>query len=169
MSEDALCEIFYEFLEYFYKRFGCPLTEFRPELMSIRAEIYADAVKDAGAPLDSCVGFIDATNLYVARPKGAAQSATYNGHRRRNAFKMESVSTPDGLLFHMYGPEEGRRHDICFFTHSGVEEALSNNLLLNGRQLYIYGHAANVLRSYLQVAFPRLTATLAQASFNKEM
>lgn len=44
---------------------------------------YAGIIEGAGAPLDSGVGFIDETNVYIARPKKASQLDTYNDHTRR--------------------------------------------------------------------------------------
>ena len=35
-----------------------------------RAELYADSIKHAGAPLDSCVGFINCTKIKITKPGG---------------------------------------------------------------------------------------------------
>lgn len=169
MSKAALNEIFYEFVEHMHDTLGDRICNFRDGLMSSRADLYRTVIENSGAPLDRCVGFIDATNVYVARPSGIAQRATFNGHKRRNAVKMQSVTTPDGLIFNVGGPIEGRRHDMTLFRLSNIEEDLARALLINGQQHYIYGDSAYVLRAYLQVPFQGSALTDDQISFNAAM
>lgn len=164
-----LSEIFYEALEFMFESFGPLVTSFRSTFLQQRAPMYAEAIHGAGAALDSAVGFIDGTNLYIARPAGLLQRSTYNGHKRRNCLKMQAVSTPDGLVYHMFGPEEGRRHDMTLFRRSGIEEHLASSLLVGGRQFYIYGDPAYVLRPYLQVGFKGSVLSDEQKAFNKSM
>ena len=149
----VLNEIFYECLEYFNLNYGSLVTNFRDHFIQTRSELYADAIAKKGAPYDSCVGFIDGTHIFIARPKGANQRATYSGHKRRNGEKFQSVSLPDGIIFHLFGPLESRLHDMTLFRVSNLETALERSLLIDGRQFYIYGDSAYVLRSYLQIAY----------------
>lgn len=58
------------------------MQPFRPELMTERAQLYADPMHQEGAPLGNCVGFIDSTKLQTSRPggNGCLQRACYSGH-----------------------------------------------------------------------------------------
>jgi len=108
----SLREIFCRTVDRLMTKWGHFLTRWRGDFMAERAAVYADAVRGRGAPLRTCVGFIDDTAIHVARPGGGLQRACYSGHKRRRVHKFQSVTTPDGLFFHMYCPHEGRRHDM---------------------------------------------------------
>ncbi|OWZ00921.1 hypothetical protein PHMEG_00027788 [Phytophthora megakarya] len=44
----------------------------------------------------------------ICRLTGArAQRGVCNGHKRKRAFKFQTIATPDGMLFHLFGPVEG--------------------------------------------------------------
>lgn len=117
---------------------------------------------------DRCVGFIDGTALFIPRPGGGLQQACYSGHKRRHAIKFQSVLTPDGLIFHLYGPVEGRRHDMTLYHESGLDAILANELVIDGVQFHIYGDAAYFLRPWLQTAFQGIL-TAQEAAFNDSM
>ncbi|KAJ7206541.1 hypothetical protein GGX14DRAFT_311382, partial [Mycena pura] len=51
---------------------------------------YADAIRGAGAPLDSVWGFIDCTIRNIARPSHW-QRAAYNGYKKYHALKYQAV------------------------------------------------------------------------------
>lgn len=114
------------------------------------------------------MGFIDGTNINIERPTGVAQRATYSGHKRKNCIKFQAISLPDSIIMHMYGPAEGRRHDITLFRRSGVEEDLRRALLVNEVQYYLYGYPEYVLRPYLQAGFKGVM-TDEQREFNTAM
>ena len=59
--------------------------------------------------------------------------ATYNGHKKRNCMKFQGVSLPDGLIVNLYGPVEGRRHDMVLFRESGLENILEDNMVVGER------------------------------------
>ena len=71
---------------------------------------YADGIRQSGAPLDHCFGFIDGTVRRVCGP-GVNQRVLHNGHKRVHSIKFQAVALPNGLVGHLYGPVEGRRHD----------------------------------------------------------
>lgn len=64
---------------------------------------YADAVANKGAPLQNCFGFIDGTVSPIARPD-TNQRIVYKGHKRVHAIKFQSVTLPNGIIGHLYGP-----------------------------------------------------------------
>ena len=94
------------------RRSGACVTAWRTDLLKDRAVRYASCVAVRGAPHDKVVGFIDGTGIRVARPGGGLQRCMYSGHKRDHVMNFQSVVTPGGLLFHLYGPVEGRRHDM---------------------------------------------------------
>ena len=136
-----------------------------------RALQYAEAIKNASAPLDSCVGFIDCTKIMMTRPGGSNrdQRACYSGHKRFHCLVYQTITTPDGLLFSLYGPEESRRHDMTLLHNSGISKALSSCLLINGRQFYVYGDAGYILRVWMQTVFNYVGASKAETEYNKDM
>ncbi|PXF46215.1 hypothetical protein BWQ96_04000 [Gracilariopsis chorda] len=107
--------------------------------------------------------------MYISRPKGSAQRATYSGHNWRNCLKFQALSTPHGLIFHIFGPVEGRRHDMMVYRHSNINEELSTTLCIDGTQYYIYGDPAYVIRPYLIVGYGGALLTEEQKQFNKEI
>ena len=169
-SGSALNEIFWETIDFFIQKEG-HLLAFRPGLISSRAPQYARAVYEKGAPLDMVVGFIDCTKIQMSRPKGhgSFQRASFSGHKRFHCLIYQTVTTPDGLIFHLYGPEVGRRHDMYLYRTSGLDGILRDTLLIEGKQYAIYGDAAYLHRPWLQVAFSRFNVTPQQTLYNQRM
>jgi len=153
-SSSSLSEIFYETMERLDERWRDALCTWRGDLMVQRAPTYAQCVLDKGGGLDNCVGFIDGTGLFVARPGGGLQRSVYSGHKRTHMLKFQTVTTPDGLLFHLFGPMEGRRHDITMYREAGMDDILEAGLSIDGVQYCLYGDKAYLLRPWMQVAFP---------------
>lgn len=168
MRSSALSEVFWEVIESFVESKGHLICTLRESLLVERAALYADAIIAKGAPLDSCVGFIDCTKIRMTRPggHGSLQRACYSGHKRMHCLIYQTVTTPDGLIFYLYGPEVGRRHDTTLLRKSGLEERLQAILLIDGRQFYLYGDAAYMIRPWLQTAFPRVGATEEQLEYD---
>lgn len=156
-SKAAFSGILNVSLEYFYDKFFSLVETFQHGLMHERASIYVRSVEKAVAPLDTCVGLIDRISIFVARPKGMVEWSKYNGHKRRNGIKMQAVSTPDGLIFHLYIPVEGRRHNLTVFRNSGLEPVRSQHLMIKGSHNFIYRDPAYIQSDYLQVGFGILT------------
>ena len=149
----ALCHIFYAIVAMTMEKWGANLTEWRVEFMSERAALYAEKIEGTSAYLDRCVGFINGTAIFIARPGGGLQRACYSGRKRKHAVKFQSVLTPVGLVFHLFGPWEGRRHDMTLYFESGLDAVLPHALVISGVQYYIYGHAACMVRPWVQAAF----------------
>ena len=139
--------------------------------MSERCEMYANAIFEAGAPLNRCVGFIDCTKVQMSRPGGpqTIQQACYSGQKRIHCLSYMSITTLDGLMFNLYGPMEGRRHDATLLRRSGVSDKLKEVLKKDDIQYYLYGDAAYVLRLWLQTSFDSTTSYEAQLQINGEM
>lgn len=171
MRSSAMSEVYYEVMESLVQDNGGLLENFRGDMIARRAEVYARAIHERGAPLDNCIGFIDCTRIAMCRPggRGHLQRTVYSGHKRLLCLIYQTITTPDGLMFFMYGPEVGRRHDMTLYRDSGIGEALENVLLIDGKQYCIYGDAAYLLRPWLQTAYPRINATAAELVYNREM
>jgi len=149
----ASCVIFYATLEVLMHRWDPLLSEWRVDFLRERAALYSTRIEEAGAYLDKCVGFIDGTTIFVSRPGRGFQRACYSGHKRRHAIKFQSVITPDGLIAHLLCPWEGHRHDMTLYHESGLDAVLSDALVIQGVQHYIYGDAAYLVRPWLQASF----------------
>ena len=92
------------FEEWIYTDHYSKLTQWNNQLLSrYKLEVYADAVASKGAVLSKCFGFVDGTVRPICRP-GQNQRIVYNGHKRVQALKFQSVTVPNGLVAHLYGP-----------------------------------------------------------------
>lgn len=171
MTTHALSEVFWQVLFDCKDKHDVLSGALRSDLLARRARMYADCIGENGAPLPNCVGFIDGTKIFIARPGGSGlnQRACYSGHKRAHCLVYLTVSTPDGLVLYLYGPEVGRRHDMTLYRQSGVDDQLRETLLIDAQQFYIYGDPAFVLRPWMQVGFNRAFATPAQHTFNAAM
>jgi DDE superfamily endonuclease len=78
----------------------------------------------------------------------------YNGHKRCHGIKFRTVATPDGLVFHVFGPEEGRRNDSKLCRKSNMIAVLAQSLVVNDRQLCLVADSAYTFRPWLQTMFP---------------
>ena len=161
MHSPALSEVFWEAIECFYEKLSHLLTTFCSELLVERAAEYASVIEGKGAPLDNCVGFIDCTKVQMCRLEGPStnQRSVYSGHKRFYCLIYQTITTPDGLVFNLFGPVEGRRHEMTLYRMSGMEKHLSSSLEIDGKQYFTYGDAAYALRPWMQVGFPNVTAT----------
>ena len=63
------------------------------------------------------------------------------------------MCAPDGLIVHVFGPMEGRRHDWTLFVRSELEDQLSSALVLEGKKYCLYTERMYSERIYLQVPF----------------
>eukprot|EP00171_Calliarthron_tuberculosum_P001560 IDg1560t1 len=171
MHSSALSEVFYECAWSMHDGYASAVTTFQTDLMKERAHLYAQSITASGGLLDNCVGFIDGTNIKMSRPGGAGtlQRSTYSGHKRIHCLSYQTVSTPDGLIFHLYGPVEGRQPDKYIYRKSNLDAALQDALCIDNVQYYLYGDQAYILRPWMQTAFPRSSASAEQVAYNTSM
>ncbi|KAF0698103.1 hypothetical protein As57867_003465, partial [Aphanomyces stellatus] len=104
-SREALSSIANETMLHVHSRFGHLLEWDDARINREWMQQCADAIHKHGAPLKTCIGFIDGTVREICRPGKKIQKAAYNGHKRKHAVKYQAVSMPDGLIVHLYGPE----------------------------------------------------------------
>jgi hypothetical protein len=52
-----------------------------------------------------------------------------NGHKRVHGLKFQSIVIPNGLISHLYGPIERRRHDAGMLRESNVLAQMANHMI----------------------------------------
>lgn len=188
-SFEAMCMLLYRF------RYPCRLSDMvkrfhrsKPEISLILNEIIDDldgrfaprlqmgtitpnelailssAIEAKGCPLSQCFGFIDGTVRPICRPIDG-QRLFFNGHKRVHALKYQIVTLPNGLIWDIFGPIEGRRHDSYLLAESGLLTKL--NALPNGYCLF--GDAGYPITPRLITPFSRNALNPEQVNFNTVM
>ncbi len=85
---------------------------------------FRDVIVGQGAPVGLNIWcFLDGTLRPMCRPS-YGQRSQYSGHKRVHGLKFEILSLPNGIIARLYGPEDGRRHDITMARNSGLYGAL---------------------------------------------
>ncbi len=103
----------------------------------------------------------------IARPSGNMdQNSVYKEHKRMHCLSYQTITTPDGIVFHMYGPVEGRLPDAFLYRESCLDKVSGYNLFVNGIQYCIYDDQSYVLRPWMQTTHHSLIATEGQLAFN---
>ena len=82
---------------------------------------------------------------------------------------MQSVVTPNGLVAHMFGPIEGRRHDAFMLGASGLTEKLRRFDQPSGQPYVIYGDPAYGISRNILAPYHSSQLTPEQRDFNKSM
>ena len=93
----------------------------------------------------------------------------YNGHETNHALKYQAVNTPDGLIVHVCGPIEGRRHDWTLYVKSELTAILSSVIDIDWKRFCLYGESGYNRRWYMEVPFQGRELSAAQRAFNKAM
>ena len=136
-----------------------------PILNSDLLEKYCTAIVRKRSTLQNCFGFIDGTVRAISRP-GVNQKTVYNGHKKVHGLKFQSVVLPNGIIAHIYGPVEGKRHDCSMLRMSDLLTKLSLNAWdTNGNPLWLYGYPAYLLRIHIQCPFRNIRLTEEQQNF----
>ncbi len=93
-----------EVVQFIYREHGNRVTEWNHAILSpANLQIYAAAVHQKGGALENCFGFVDGTVQPICHPK-KLQRTMYDGHKRLHAMKFQSLSLPNRLIAHLYGP-----------------------------------------------------------------
>ena len=145
------------------------ISLFNAAYLQAKLPYFAGCVFQKRNALSNCVAFIDGTVIGVSRPgKSGYQHVLYNRHKRKHALKYQAVLMPDGMLLHVYGPLEGRKHDWTLYARSGLEEKLPNCMQLEeGTRFCIYGDSGYIRRWYLDTPFQGASLSPDQSSFNE--
>ena len=89
---------------------------------------YPESVYYRVCALHNCFGFIDGTKIKMARPIGyCRQRSMYSGHERMHFLSYQTITTPDGLIFHLHGPVEDSRMPFSY-RESCLNQVLGQNM-----------------------------------------
>ena len=77
--------------------------------------------------------------------------------------------TPNGLIAHMFGPLEGRRHDAFMLSVSGLTEKLRRLNRPNGEPYVIYGDPAYGVTRNILAPYRGIHLTSQEKEFNRAM
>ena len=114
-------------------------------------------------------GFIDGTVRPMCRPR-VNQCMFCNGHKRVHAMKFQVVTTPDGLICHLYGFVVGSRHLAGVLAESGLLPQIQQHMQLPAGSPYaLFVDSAYPLSPYLQKANAGAALTQQQTTFNTNM
>ncbi|XP_074634541.1 uncharacterized protein LOC141893070 [Acropora palmata] len=169
-SVSELSIISNEVIDWIYTEHGHRVTQWNHSILDpTLLSTYANAIFDKGAALDNCFGFIDGTVRPICRPV-VNQRTVYNGHKRVHSLKFQSVTLPNGLIAHLFGPVEGRMHDARMLAVSQLYDDLEV-FAFNpaGREMCLYGDPAYPLRVHLQAPFRFGILTRDMEIFNESM
>lgn len=88
--------------------------------------MYSECVHKHECMLEHCISFLDGTRIQIARPGGSytAQRSVYSGHKHFYCLSYQTLTTPDGLIFHIYGPVERRLPNISIYHSCGLNARL---------------------------------------------
>lgn len=79
--------------------------------------------------------FIDCTDIEISisGDPGFKQGDLYSVHKLFHCLICQTVTTPDGLILHMFGPKASRRHDLKLFRQSGMDNIWHYFLNMEGK------------------------------------
>jgi hypothetical protein len=163
--------IFKHVIDYLYNTHNHLLSDLSRDWLSYEhLRNYAEAVSDRSSPLENCWGFIDGTVRPICRPQ-QNQKLVFNGHKRVHGPKFQSIVIPNGLISHIYGPIEGRRHDAGMLRESHVLAQMANHMTSpNGHIFSVYGDPAYPLGDgYIIPPYRGGAISRNQMIFNKRM
>lgn len=112
INASALSEVLWEETWSLHKARAHFVASLQGVLLARRAREYAEAVLEKGAPMDKFMGFIDCKKMQMNRPSGpsAYQRSAYSRHKRFHCIIYQRIKPPDGLKFHIKGPDVGWSH-----------------------------------------------------------
>ncbi|KAH9151349.1 hypothetical protein AeRB84_006020 [Aphanomyces euteiches] len=151
-------------LNVLYEKYATKL-DFDSDMVQLCGVASCNAISRKTGIDTPCAAFIDGAVRPIARPT-YVQKQAYNGHKCVHSIKFQSVTLANGLIISMYGPVEGRRHDVILLQYSDIGRKWQACALSGA---YIYGDPAYPLRPWLLSPFKGASLTHEQAKFNKQM
>jgi hypothetical protein len=169
--ESTVSEATHWVLYHIYKNWDFLLDDFasplqKKHLSTDRLKLFARKIHESGAPLDCCWGFIDCTIRAISRPSKHQQDL-YNGYKHMHALKYSAVKSPDGLIYHLHGPFEGRRNDNALLQDSKLLDRCKIYASDNG--FYLYGDAAYPLSHSIISPYDGANPSQEEKAFNTAM
>ena len=138
-------------------------------LTPARLQELAQAV-EAKCPLRNVFGFVDGTCRRICRPR-RNQRIWYSGHKRRHVMKFQSIMLPCGIIGHLFGPYEGRRHDSTMLYASDILRQIRQHINYNGvvPDFTLFGDKGYPLEPELLTPFRGNNLTQDELDFNQQM
>jgi hypothetical protein len=100
-------------------------------VMLDRAQVdrYKAALTAKGSCVSNVWGFIDGVKWVISRPGGhpILQRAVYSGYKKAHCLSFHVVSSPDGMIQHLYGPLPGHTNDINVLEASALQDKMAAN------------------------------------------
>ncbi|KAF4045202.1 DDE superfamily endonuclease [Phytophthora infestans] len=127
--------------DFIYDKFNYLLEFDHSRLNADTLSAYAEAVHAKGAPLQTCVGFIDGT----------------------------SVIAPDGIIIHLSGPYAGTRHDAFILHESKLLEVVAESLRADEKHFAFYGDPAYGRQEHIIAPFKGAQLSADEQEFNARM
>ena len=169
-SDTEFCLIYNHMLDYIYTQHHHRFQSWNQHfLQPAILQEYANVIREEGAPLENCFGFIDGTVIEICRPKPIYQRIVYNDHKRVHSIKFESLALPNGLFGNLSGSYEGRRHDSTMLHESRLLNDLRRFSWYNNQPLCIYGQPAYQLSVHLQARYRQAQNHQDTINYNKAM
>lgn len=88
-----------------------------------RLRTFARALKERGCPSAKVWGFVDSHFTAFSRSE-EQERAVHTGFYHTDGFKVQAITTPDGLISSLSGPYTGNRNDWLMWNQSEVTETL---------------------------------------------
>lgn len=166
-SAGWLSTVFTCVVVYLDKTFG-PLLSWHPHLRSYRRlHGFANAIEQR------CYcriwGFLDGHFEAMARP-GDRQQDVYSGHSKAHGLKYQAAVAPDGVVYFLEGPFEGKKNDWAMWSESRAIRRLRRMMAPPRETLYLFGDPAYYCTFGVCAPFKTPTAgqlTADEARFNK--
>lgn len=126
-SFGALGRGYIQTVEYVYKTWARPLPHsiyLSQCFIQENAENWLQSIYHISEVEDNCIGFVDGARLFISTPSRGLQRFCSSGHKRCHSLLFLSIVSPDGIHVLMYGPLEGRRHDMFAYAQSDIDNEL---------------------------------------------
>jgi hypothetical protein len=155
--------------QYIYDRWK-HLLRFDPTRLTPHTlESFAHCMSAKGAPHHHVCSLMDGTLEEITRPT-RNQRLVYNGWKQMHCLKYHVIISPDGMIIHLFGPIEGRRHDETCFKQSGVLDILKKHFWTPTREpLVVYGDPAYTVSTHVCTPYKGAALTEAEQLFNTRM
>ncbi|GMF34172.1 unnamed protein product [Phytophthora fragariaefolia] len=134
-APSTLCHIFYYVVEFLDKKLEDFLFLDTSRITNNMARYCAAIAAKAPETIAGLWGFIDGTIHPICR-LCQGQQAMYNGHKRVHPLKFQTVVTPDCLISYLFGPGDGRRHDLFMLIERRLKEVLESNPEFHDKLIY---------------------------------
>lgn len=95
MRHSKMREVFWEEIKCFMNAQRVLQRTLKTDLRQERTAMYEDAIKEKGALIATCFGFIDCTKIWKNRSRGAVsmQRSCYSGHKQIHCLVYQTIKT----------------------------------------------------------------------------